>query len=54
VQVRPQIPVWNKNNNVTKRNAPYLLLCCLKPSDPVVKQAVCIKATVPLGKDKLR
>jgi len=54
VQVRPPIPVWNKNNSVAKRNAPSLLLCCFKFSDPVVKQAICIKLTVLLGKDTLR
>jgi len=40
-------------NNLTKRNAPYLLLCSLKSSDPVVKQVVCLKPTVPSGKDTL-
>jgi hypothetical protein len=54
VQVRPPTPVWNKHNSVAKRNAPSLLLCCFKFADPVVKQAICIKLTVPLGEYTLR
>jgi hypothetical protein len=53
VKVRPKIPVWYKNNRVTERNAHFLLLCCLKFSDPVVKQVVCIKHTVSLVKGML-
>ena len=51
VQVRPYISVWNKNNSVSKRNSPSLLLCCLTFSDRVVKKAICVKPTVPLGKN---